>query len=161
MSTDCPKDELPPGMIAGEYVQLEVGEFQKAYATMLHVVAGKLPTSEGFEPGPQTVPGLGTFEVEDTPYNRGMHTGASLFSDAAKRQSFHWRAVVVMGVAGDKKYRKYRKDETGTMHIALLTTVCMVRGSSRTPKKAYIIFRQVLKAAKDWAEDNPGHLQCH
>jgi len=79
-----------------EYVTLEVGEFKNAYATMLHVMAGKLPVAQGFEPGSRTLPGLGTLEVEDTLFNRAMHTAADLFTDAAKHQSFRWRVVVVM-----------------------------------------------------------------
>src|SRR6266404_5362834 len=148
MSANKPKDELPPGMIAGEYVQIKVEAFLKAYATLLHVMAGTLPCADGFTPGPQVVEGLPTVIVEDTPFNRGLHTAARLFSDAADRQSFMWRAVVVMDIARDKKYRKYRNDDAGSMHIALSTTVAMVRGSERTTKKALrasfdIVFRHV------------------
>jgi hypothetical protein len=46
-----------------------------------------------------------------------------------------WRAVVVMGIARDRKYRKYRNDDAGSMHIALTSTVAMVRGSERTAKR--------------------------
>jgi hypothetical protein len=166
MSAKNPNGELPPGLALGEYEPLAVGEFKNAYATMVHVMAGKLPVAEGFEPGPQTVPGLGTFEVEDTPFNRAMHTAADLFTDAAKRQSFHWRVVVVMPIAEARKYRKFRNDDTGSMHIALLTAVCQVRGSRRTTRKALrapfdVVFRTALKAAKDWAAANPGMLQRH
>jgi hypothetical protein len=135
MSANDPYDELPPGMIAGEYVQLDVDLFLKAYATLLHVIAGTLPCADGFTPSPQIVEGLPTIEVEDTPFNRGMHTAASLFPDAASRQSFMWRAFVVMDIARDKKYRKYRNDDAGSMHIALTSTVAMVRGSERTAKR--------------------------
>jgi len=68
-------------------VTLEVGEFKNAYATMLHVMARKLPVAQSFEPGSRTLPGLGTLEVEFTLFNRAMHTAADLFTDAAKRQS--------------------------------------------------------------------------
>src|SRR6266404_8932476 len=51
MSANKPKDELPPGMVAGEYVQLDVEAFLKAYAALLHVMAGKLPCADGFTPG--------------------------------------------------------------------------------------------------------------
>jgi hypothetical protein len=135
MSANKPKDELPPGMVAGEYVQLDVEAFLKAYATLLHVMAGKLPCADGFTPGPQVVEGLPTVIVENTPFNRGLHTAAGLFADAASRQSFMWRAVVVMGIARDRKYRKYRNDDAGSMHIALTSTVAMVRGSERTAKR--------------------------
>jgi hypothetical protein len=166
MSAKKPNGELPPGLVSGEYVALEVGEFKNAYATMVHVMAGKLPVAEGFEPGPQTVPGLGTFEVEDTPFNRAMHTAADLFTDAAKRQSFHWRIVVVMPIAKDRKYRKFRNDDASLMHIALLTAVCQVRGSRRTTRKALrapfdVAFRAALNAPKEWAAANPGILQRH
>jgi len=47
----------------------------------------------------------------------------------------------------DKKYCKYRNDTAGSMHIALATTVAMVRGNARTTKKDLrasfdILFRQ-------------------
>jgi hypothetical protein len=94
-----------------------------------------LPCADGFTPGPQVVEGLPTVIVENTPFNRGLHTAAGLFADAASRQSFMWRAVVVMGIARDRKYRKYRNDDAGSMHIALTSTVAMVRGSERTAKR--------------------------
>jgi hypothetical protein len=166
MSAKNPNGELPPDILSGEYVTLEVGEFRNAYATMLHVMAGKLPVAQGFEPSSRTLPGLGTLEVEDTLFNRAMHTAADLFTDAAKRQSFRWRVVVVMPIAEDRKYRKFRSDDTGSLHIALLTAVCQVRGSRRTTRKALlapfdVVFRAALKAVEDWAAANPGLLKRH
>ena len=166
MSAIDPNDELLPGMLAGEYVQLDLDLFLKAFSTVLHVMAGKLPCAEGFTPGSKVVEGLPIVVVEDTPFNRGMHTAVGLFPDAAQRQSFVWRAVVVMGIAMDKKYSKYRNDTAGSMHIALATTIAMVRGSARTTKKDLrasfdILFRHVLKTAEEWAAANPGMLQRH
>jgi hypothetical protein len=40
MSVNNPNGELPPGMVAGEYVQLDLDLFLKAFSTMLHVMAG-------------------------------------------------------------------------------------------------------------------------
>jgi hypothetical protein len=39
MSASIPKDQ-PPGVLSGDYVALDVEEFQKAYATLLNVDAG-------------------------------------------------------------------------------------------------------------------------
>jgi hypothetical protein len=166
MSINDPNDELPPGMVAGEFVQLDLDLFLKAFSTVLHVMAGKLPCAEGFTPGPRIVEGLPTVVVEDTPFNRGMHTAAGLFPDAAQRRSFRWRAVVVMGIAMDKKYRNYRNDTAGTMNFALAATVAMVRGSDRTTKKELrasfdTMFRRVLRMSREWAAANPGVLQKH
>jgi hypothetical protein len=86
-----------------------------------------LPCADGFTPGPQVA---ATIEVENTPFNRGMHTAAGLFPDAASRQSFMRRAVVLMDITRDKKYRKDRDDDAGSMHIALTSTVAMVRAAS-------------------------------
>jgi hypothetical protein len=158
--------DLIPGLVTGEYVPLGVEEFNKAFANFLHVMAGLQPEDEGFEPGPQELPDGGTIMVEDTPFNRAMHTAAGLLPDLAKRQSFLWRVAIVLGIARDKKYAKYRNDDALSMHLALLTTICMVRGSQRTPKKALranfdIMFRAVLKETEAWAKDNPGYFRQH
>ena len=166
MSASVPNDQLPTGTVAGEYVQLDVDLFLKAFSTVLHVMAGKLPCAEGFTPGSQVVEELPIVVVEDTPFNRGMHTAVGLFPDAAQRQSFLWRAVVVMGIAMDKKYCKYRNDTAGSMHIALATTVAMVRGNARTTKKKLrasfdSTFWRAMKATSEWAAANPGLLKGH
>jgi hypothetical protein len=96
-------------------VPLEVAEFNTAFAKFLHVMAGLHPEDEGFEPGPQAMPGGGTVMVEDTPFNRAMHTAAGLLPEAPKRQSFLWRVAVVFGVAREKRYVKYRNDDANTM----------------------------------------------
>jgi len=69
-----------------------------------------------------------------------------------------------MGIAMDKKYCKYRNDTAGSMHIALATTVAMVRGNARTTKKDLrasfdILFRHVLKTAEEWAAANPASFR--
>jgi hypothetical protein len=128
MSANDPS-EPPPGGAASEYAELDVDLFLQALSTVLNVMAGKLPCAEGFTlaPGPPIV-------LADTPFNRGMYTATLLFPDPAQRLSFVWRAVVVMGVAMDNKYRDYRNDAAGLMHIALATTVAKVRGGERTTK---------------------------
>jgi hypothetical protein len=133
MSANDPDDELLPGVVAGEYVQLDLDLFLKAFSTILLVMTGELPCAEGFTPGPlAVVESLPTIVVEDTPFSRGMHTAIDLFPDVAQRLSFLWRAVVVMGIAMDSEYRDYRDDTAGSMHIALATTVAKLRGSERT-----------------------------
>jgi hypothetical protein len=134
MSANDPS-EPPPGVASSEYVELELDLFLKAFTTVLHVMAGRLPCAEGFTPGPRTVEGLPPIVLEDTPFNRGMSTGARLFPDTAQQLSFVWRAVVVIGIAMDDKYRGYRNDSAGSMHIALATTVAKVRGSERMTKE--------------------------
>jgi hypothetical protein len=52
------------------------------------------------------------------------------------------------------------------MHIALATTIAMVRGSERTTKKELrasfdALFRRVMKATREWVAANPGLLQRH
>jgi hypothetical protein len=74
--------------------------------------------------------------------------------------------AIVLGIARDKKYAKYRNDEALSMHLALRTTFCMVRGSQRTPKKELrarfdIMFRAALKETEAWAKDNPGYFRQH
>ena len=96
MSANDPNDELPPGMVAGEFRQLDLDLFLKAFSTVLHVMAGKLPCAEGFTPGPRVVEGLPTFVMEDTPFNRGMHTAERLFPDANKNtnKADGWRELL-------------------------------------------------------------------
>ena len=153
-------------MVAGEFAQLDLDLFLKAFSTVLHVMAGKVPCAEGFTPGSRAVEGLPTVFVEDTPFNRGMYTAAGLFPDAAQRRSFGWRAVVVMGIAMDKKYCKYRNDTAGTMNFALAAAIAMVQGNERTTKKELrasfdTLFRRILKITRDWAVANPGPPQRH
>jgi hypothetical protein len=82
MSANDP-NELPPGLGAGEYVELDVHLFVKAFSTMLHVMKGKLRCAEDFAPGLRVVvEGLPAVVLEDTPFNRGMYTAAALFPDA-------------------------------------------------------------------------------
>ena len=160
-------NELPPGVGAGEYVELDVDLFLKAFSTVLHVMTGKLPCAEGFTPGLRVVvEGLPAVVLEDTPFNRGMFTAAHLFANAAQQVSFLWRAVVVISIAMDEQYRNYRNDTAGSMHIALATSVAMVRGSERTKKKELrasfdSMFRRVLRMSREWAAANPGPLQRH
>jgi hypothetical protein len=153
MSAKNSNGELPPGTVAREYVELDVDLFLKAFSTVL--MTGKLPCAEGFAPGlGLAIEGLPPVVLEDTPFNRGMDTAARLFADAAQRLSFVWRAVVVMGIARDRKYGNYRNVTAGTMHIALATTVAMVRGSERTTEDELResfdkMFRSLLKTSSD------------
>jgi hypothetical protein len=148
MSADDSIDELLTGMVAGEYVQLDLDLFLKAFSTVLRVMADELPCDEDF-----------TF------FNRGMHTAERLFPDAAQRRSFRWRAVVVMSIAKDKKYRNYRNDTAGKMNFALAATATMVRGNAWTTKEELresfdTLFRRVL-TTRECAAANPGLLQRH
>jgi hypothetical protein len=153
MSAKNPNAELPPDTVAGEYVELDVDLFLKAFSTVL--MTGKLPYAEGFAPGlGVAIEGLPPVVLEDTPFNRGMDTAARLFAGADQRLSFAWRMVVVMGIAMEEQYRRYRNDTAGSMHIALATTVAKVRGSERTTKDELResfdkMFRSLLKTSSD------------
>jgi hypothetical protein len=66
----------------------------------------------------------------------------------------------------DGKYTRYRNDDANTMHLALLTTLRMVRGSRRTPIKNMRVdfntmFRVVLKQTETWTADYPGYFRRH
>src|SRR5437879_713935 len=98
MSAKNPNAELPPDTVPGEYVELDVDLFLKAFSTVLMTV--KLPHADGFAPGlGVAIEGLPPVVLEDTPFNRGMDTAARLFAGADQRLSFAWRMVVVMAIA--------------------------------------------------------------
>ena len=116
-------------------MSVSVIDFQKAYATVLHVLSGNLE----FAPGVLQV-SLGNEDqprtLADTLTNRAWYMGGLRFVDPAERASFYWRVGCVLPLVQDKKYRKYRGEEAFSLHIALLRAVCAVRGNSRTTKKA-------------------------
>jgi hypothetical protein len=117
------------------FVPISVTVFQKAYATVLHVLSGNLK----FAPGVLRVPPRNQAQPqapEDALANRAWYMGGLLFVDPTERASFYWRVGNVLPLAQDKKYRKYRGEEAFSLHIALLSAVCAVRGSSRMIKKA-------------------------
>jgi hypothetical protein len=116
------------------FVPISVTEFQKACATVLHVLSGNLE----FAPGVLTVPPRNQTQSqapEDSLASRAWYMGGLLFVDPTERASFYWRVGNVLPLAQDKKYRKHRGEEVFSLHIALLSAVCAVRGSSRMTKK--------------------------
>jgi hypothetical protein len=117
------------------FVPISVTEFQKAYATVLHVLSGNLE----FAAGALTVPprNQGQSQVpEDSLASRAWYMGSLVFVDPRERASFYWRIGNVLPLVQDKKYRKYRGEDAFSLHIALLSAVCAVRGNSRMTKKA-------------------------
>jgi hypothetical protein len=117
------------------FVPISVTEFQKAYATVLHVLSGNLE----FAAGALTVPprNQGQSQVpEDSLASRAWYMGSLVFVDPRERASFNWRIGNVLPLVQDKKYRKYRGEDAFSLHIALLSAVCAVRGNSRMTKKA-------------------------
>jgi hypothetical protein len=149
MTAPIHEHHQPPGVLSGDYVPLDLGEFQEAFATLLNVEAGLLPCAPDFpteifdaiSQRPQPFP--------DTPLNRGWYTAGKLFDDHAKRVSFYWRANRVMPLTKDPKYKKYFSAGGSAMHVALMTAVAMVPGSHRTTTKALrnsldVMFRRIL-----------------
>jgi hypothetical protein len=117
------------------FVPISVTEFQKAYATVLHVLSGNLE----FAAGALTVPprNQGQSQVpEDSLASRAWYMGSLVFVDPRERASFNWRIGNVLPLVQDKKYRKYRGEDAFSLHITLLSAVCAVRGNSRMTKKA-------------------------
>ena len=150
MSASIPKRQ-PPGVLSGNYVPLDLEEFRKAYATLVHVQAGLLPCAPDFPKEifdaitqrPQPFP--------DTPFNRAWYTAGRLFDDEAKRISFYWRIRKVAPLTDDPKYRKYISVAGLGMHVALMSAIAMVPGSERTTPKALraafdVLFRRILSA---------------
>ena len=136
MNSHLPTDQFPPGVDRGEFVPLPIQEFPRAYAMILHALAGNLPRDPTFPTEVQDAKTGEAVPFRDTPLNRAWYTGGRLFADDAQRTSFRWRVKTVMPIAREPKYRKYVDDQAGAMHIALLSAVATVRGSLRTTPKA-------------------------
>ena len=137
MTADKPQEELASGILSGDFVPLSVPEFQKAYSTAIHVVAGALPPDPTFPTGTVLeLEGFPTKTLRDTPQDRAAYAAGATFTEGAKQASFYWRSRVVMDVAEDKRFRKYVDWEAGTIHAALLAAICTVRGNMKTTKKA-------------------------
>jgi hypothetical protein len=135
MSELLPRDQFPPGLDKDNFVPLDAVDFRNGYATFVQGLAGMLPDDPNFPAEYQdAVTGHAT-PLEDTPTKRATHGAAKRFTDDAKRVSFLWRLQNVMPLAQDKKYAKYRNDETGTMHIALLTAVAATPCNARSTRK--------------------------
>ena len=126
MGEDFPLDKLPPGSRKGDFVTLEVMEFQKGYATLLHGLAGLLPRDPDFPTEYNDAITGKLLPLEDTPTARAIYTAGKLFADDARRISFLWRVENVMPIASSPKYAKWRNDERQTMDFALLEAVAVV-----------------------------------
>jgi hypothetical protein len=150
MSASIPKRQ-PPGALSGDYVPLDLEEFRKAYATLLHVDAGLLPCAADF---PNEIFDAFTQRLQpfpDTPFNRGWYTAGTLFDDDARRVRFYWRMIKVLPLTDDSKYKKYISAGGLGMHVALMNAVATVPGSHRTTPKALrdtfdALFRRMLAA---------------
>jgi hypothetical protein len=117
------------------FVPISVTVFQKAYATVLHVLSGNLK----FAPGVLSVPPRNQAPPQapkDALASRAWYMGGLVFVDPTEQASFYWRVGNVLPLVQDKKYRKYRGEDAFALHIALLSAVCAVRGNSRMKKKA-------------------------
>jgi hypothetical protein len=124
-----------PGVHRGEFVPLSLEEMRVAYETFLDALEGRHPQDPTFPPVYLDANTGETKPVQDTPSNRAWHATGKMFEDEAKRMSFYWRAEQVMPITIDKRYAKYMDREAGSMHVALMSAVAMVRGNFRTPKK--------------------------
>jgi hypothetical protein len=117
------------------FVPISVTEFQKACATVLHVLSGNLE----FAPGVVSISSGSHAQPqapEDSLASRAWYMSGLVFVDPREQASFYWRIGNVLPLVQDKKYRKYRGEDAFSLHIALLSAVCAVRGSSRMTKKA-------------------------
>jgi hypothetical protein len=149
MSASIAKHHQPPGVLSGDYVPLEIGEFQKAYATLLNVDAGFISCAPDFPTEIFDAKSQRPQPFPDTPFYRAWYTAGTLFDDDGKRVSFYWRVEKVLPLTKDPKYRKYFSAGGTAMHLVLMTAVAMVPGSYRTTPKALranldALFRRIL-----------------
>ena len=117
MSKDFPLHQLPPGSQRSDFVPLDVKEFQKGYATLLHGLAGLLPRDPDLPTEHNDAITSKLQPLEDTPSSRAVYAAAKRFTDDARRTSFLWRVENVMPIADSPKYAKWRNDAPQTMTL--------------------------------------------
>jgi len=108
------------------FAPISVTEFQKAYATVLHVLSGNLE----FAPGVVSVSSGSHAQPqapEDLLVSRAWYMSGLVFVDPREQASFYWRIGNALPLVQDKKYRKCRGED------AFLAThrsaQCGLRGS--------------------------------
>jgi hypothetical protein len=145
MSIHLPHDHAPPGLDMGSFVALDAVEFRNGYATFLQGLSGTLPHDPDFPKEYQEALSCEMRPLADTPLMRATYAASKRFTDEAKRLSFMFRLQLVMPIAmGERKYAKYRNDEAGTMHLALMSAVAAMPFNVRHTRKA---LRTTLDAA--------------
>jgi hypothetical protein len=157
MSNRLSPEELPPGFQKGDFVPLDPIHFRNAYATYMQALVGMLPPDADFPTHIQDAKTGEATPMPDTPENRAMYAAAKRFEDPAQRVSFLFRLfnVMVPIAALDRKYAKYRNEEEGTMHMALIAAVAGMPCNGRLTKKVLrsrfdAAFRRALTAVETW-----------
>jgi hypothetical protein len=134
----------PSSRDPGFFSPIDVMDFRKgvaAYTTALREGVAPDPTFPKTSIDPVT---RKVTPLQDNPFTRAAHEASRLFEDDAERTGFMFRLQALMPIAMAPKYDKYRDDEAGTMHIALVAAMASALCSPRmTPK--------VLRASFDKA----------
>jgi hypothetical protein len=123
---------------------IDLVDFQTGVATYMTALREGVPPDPTF---PETAFDPVTRKVtplQDNRFTRAAHEASKLFEDDAERTGFMFRLQALLPIAMGPKYDKYRNDEAGTMHIALMSAVAYALcGPRMTPK--------VLRASFDKA----------
>jgi hypothetical protein len=134
----------PSSRDPGFFSPIDLVNFHTGVATYMTALRNGVPPDPTF---PETAFDPVTRKVtplQDNPFTRAAHEASKLFEDDAERTGFMFRLQALMPIAMGPKYDKYRNDEAGTMHIALMTAMAYAPCSPRmTPK--------VLRASFDKA----------
>jgi hypothetical protein len=123
---------------------IDLVEFQTGVATYMTALRKGVPPDPTF---PETAFDPVTRKVtplQDNPFTRAAHEASKLFEDNAERTGFMFRLQALLPIALGPKYDKYRNDEAGTMHIALMSAVAYAICGPRMTRK-------VLRASFDEA----------
>ena len=103
-------------------------EFQRAYVIFLRELSAALPvTPSQCAVAPDTA-------THEEALARAWNAALRTFNDKEKAASFYWRANVVLPLTQHKRYRNYVSDHA-TLHVALLSAVCVVPGNPTSPSK--------------------------
>jgi hypothetical protein len=125
----APKHQ-PPG-----FVPLDAVEFRNGYAVFAQSLRGELPADPTFPTRAVDAATGKEIPLPDTPSTRAAYAASKRFTDDAKRASFLFRLQMLMPLAVDRRYSRYRNDQTGTMHIALITAVAAAPCTARMTRK--------------------------
>jgi hypothetical protein len=111
----------PSSRDPGFFKPIDLVDFHTGVATYMTALRNGVPPDPTF---PETAFDPVTRKVsplQDNPFTRAAHEASKLFDDDAARTGFMFRLQALMPIAMGHKYNKYRNDEAGTMHIALMT----------------------------------------
>ena len=141
--------------VSGSFVSLDPVEFQNGYAIFVQYLLGKLPVDPTFPTTAMDLCSGKEIPLPDLPSTRAAYAASKRFTDPDKRASFTFRLQMLMPLAMERKYEKYRNDAGRWMHVALITAVAAAPCTPRMTPSALgasldETFRLALPLVEGW-----------